>query len=227
MKNLQAYYEIKFRCFVREICAGSLFLITAVCCLISILKEYFYKFSADSLYAYYGGIAVALLMIAGGILILYDAFNFDKAVFGRKSSEFEQFKEDMSYRRCEYASNFIVTDNLVIILTKRILSGCRMIRFKDMIACFEDPVYTSVYIPSEYKLIIFDRRFHKHIIVLNKDTYELGHNAKIRIEKACPWLYDDMESFDDLRITKKGRNEIMKFIRDHKTEGRKKISGKD
>ena len=91
-----------------------------------------------------------------------------------------------------------------------------LIRMTDIVACFELPVYGTVESPSEYRLMVYDRHFKEHVIVMDAATMETGHEAKEKICTCLPWIYqDDREYFLDLKMTGNGKKAILDRVDRH------------
>ena len=80
---MQPYYAIKLKCFVLRMMMGCSLLLISAGIVISILQEVMNSYDANSRLAYILGLLICALMVALGILLIYQAFHFERFVFGR------------------------------------------------------------------------------------------------------------------------------------------------
>lgn len=213
---MQPYYAIKLKCFLVQVCAAGTLMITAICVFASALQEYLNGYRASARLAYPSSFIICGALFACGLFILYEAFHFEKRVFGKKTNDFETLKQDMAGDGFVATENLIVTDHFVFMFLRRLPKMCSLIRMTDIVACFELPVYGTVESPSEYRLMVYDRHFKEHVIVLDASMMETGHQAKEKICSCLPWIYqDDREYFLDLKMTKNGKKTILDRVDRH------------
>ena len=172
---MQPYYAIKLKCFVLRMMMGCSLLLISAGIVISILQEVMNSYDANSRLAYILGLLICALMVALGILLIYQAFHFERFVFGRSRRSYDLLKKDMQDKSVVSAGNLIVTDQFMLLFSKHIFNMCKVIRLENVIACFEDPVYGTVAKPSEYTLYIYDGDFkchtHPWIYAVSRDTF--------------------------------------------------------
>ena len=154
---MQPYYAIKLKCFVLRLMMGCSLLLISAGIVVSILQEVMNSYDANSRLAYILGLLICALMVALGIVLIYQAFHFERFVFGRSQRSYDLLKKDMQDKSVVSAGNLIVTDQFMLLFSKHIFNMCKVIRLENVIACFEDPVYGTVAKPSEYTLYIYDR----------------------------------------------------------------------
>ena len=213
---MQPYYAIKLKCFLVQVCAAGILMITAVCVFASVIQEYFWAFRESSVLAYPTAFVICGALFVGGLYIMYEAFHFENRVFGKKTKDFELLKQDMAGEEYVAAENLIVTNHFVLMFLRKLPKMCSLVRLADIVACFENPVYGTVESPSEYRLMVYDRRFKEHVIVLDPSMIETGHQAKEMICTNLPWIYqDDLDYFLDLKMTKKGKKTILDRVDRH------------
>ena len=164
---MQPYYAIKLKCFVLRLMMGCSLLLISAGIVVSILQEVMNSYDANSRLAYILGLLICALMVALGIVLIYQAFHFERFVFGRSQRSYDLLKKDMQDKSVVSAGNLIVTDQFMLLFSKHIFNMCKVIRLENVIACFEDPVYGTVAKPSEYTLYIYDRDFKCLTIVLD------------------------------------------------------------
>ena len=216
---MQPYYAIKLKCFILRLMMGSSVLLIAGSIIVAIVQEMSGSYNEASKMAYLLGILISVLMIALGLLMVYQAFHFEKSVFGRGSRNYDLLKKDLEDESVLSAGNLVVTEQFVLLFSMHLFSMCKVIRTENIIACFEDPVYGTVAKPTDYTIYIYDRKFKCHTIVLDAKQSEAGHMAKEKICAVRPWIYsDNRDSFLDLTMTKSGRRNILKQLEKKKYE---------
>ena len=214
---MQPYYSIKLKCFVLRLMMGCSLLLISAGIAISIIQEMMNSYDADSRLAYILGLFICALMVALGILLVYQAFHFEKFVFGRSKQSYDLLKKDMRAEDVVSAGNLIVTDRFLLLFSMHLFNMCKIIHIENVVACFEDPVYGSVAKPSEYTLYIYDRDFKCHTIVLDAKQSESGHLAKEKICTTHPWIYAvSRDTFLDRTMTKNGRRNFLNQIEKRK-----------
>lgn len=210
---MQPYYAIKLKCFMLRLMMGSTVLLIAGSIIVAIIQEMTGSYDKASKMAYVFGLLICVLLVALGVLMVYQAFHFEKTVFGHSSRNFALLKQDLEDESTLSAGNLVVTKQFILLFSMHIFSMCEVIRSEDVIACFEDPVYGTVAKPTEYKIYIYDRKFKCHTIVLDAKQSEAGHLAKEKICLERPWIcVDNRDVFLDMMITKSGRRNIFKQI---------------
>ncbi len=215
-KYMQPYYTIKLKCFMIEICAASALIIISVCVGASVLQEYLHGFRESAKLAYPSALVICAVMLACGLFLLYKSFHFERYLFGRKKEDFDVLKQDMENSTVVTTQDMVVTPHYVLMFQRRILRMCTLIRLQDVVACFENPVYGTVEDPVEYRLMIWDRHFNEHVIVMNASDLETGHQAWQLICDQLKWIYhDDRDYFIDLKMTRKGRKAILNRVDSH------------
>ena len=213
---MQPYYAIKLKCFLFEICAASALLIISACVFVSVLQEYLHGYRETARLAYPAAFVICGFLFLCGLFLFYEAFHFERQLFGRKNDGFEILKQDMENGQAVFSEDLIVTPHFVMMFHRRFPKMCSLIRFEEIIACFETPVYGTVEDPSEYRLTVWDRKFNEHVIVMKASDMETGHHAKILICDQLRWIYqDDMDLFSDLKMTRKGRKKILDKVDRH------------
>lgn len=151
---MQPYYAIKLKCFVLRLMMGCSLLLISAGIVVSILQEVMNSYDANSRLAYILGLLICALMVALGTVLIYQAFHFERFVFGRSQRSYDLLKKDMQDKSVVSAGNLIVTDQFMLLFSKHIFNMCKVIRLENVIACFEEPVYGTVAKPSEYTLYI-------------------------------------------------------------------------
>lgn len=210
---MQPYYAIKLKCFIIRLMMGSTVLLTAISIIAAIIQEMLGNYDAASKWAYVFGLIIAALMAALGLAIIYQAFHFEKSVFGHSKRDYSLLKKDMEKENVVSCGNLVVTEQFVLLFSMRLFSMCTVIRNEDIIACFENPVYGTITKPTEYTIFIYDRKFKMHPIVLDAKKAEAGHMAKEKICTLMPWIYSDgRDAFMDMILTKSGRRNAFKQI---------------
>ena len=216
---MQPYYAIKLKCFVLRLMMGCSLLLISAGIVVSILQEVMNSYDANSRLAYILGLLICALMVALGIVLIYQAFHFERFVFGRSQRSYDLLKKDMQDKSVVSAGNLIVTDQFMLLFSKHIFNMCKVIRLENVIACFEDPVYGTVAKPSEYTLYIYDRDFKCHTIVLDAKQSEAGHQAKEKICQTHPWIYAvSRDTFLDRTMSKNSRRNFLNQIEKRKYE---------
>ncbi len=214
---MQPYYAIKLKCFVLRLMMGSAVLLTVGSITVAIIQEMTGSYDKDSRMAYIFGLLICVLMAALGVMMVYQAFHFEKSVFGHSSRNFALLKKDLEDKNVLSAGNLVVTKQFILLFSMHLFSMCKVIRSEDIIACFEDPVYGTVAKPTEYKIYIYDRKFKCHTILLDVKQSEAGHLAKEKICTERPWIFiDNRDVFLDMIITKSGRRNVFKQIEKNK-----------
>lgn len=208
---MRPYYAMKLKCFVLRLMIGSAVLITAVSIIAAIVQEIFGSYDAGSLLAYILGIVIAVLMAVPGLVLVYQAFHFEKSVFGRSGQDYSLLKKDMEKEDVVSAGNLVVTNQFVLLFTRHLFKMCMVIRLSDIIGCFENPVYETITKPTSYTILIYDRKFKAHPIVLDARKAESGHIAREKLCGLLPWIYsDERDAFMDKMLTKSGRRYLLK-----------------
>ena len=186
---MQPYYAIKLKCFILRLMMGCSLLLISIGITVSIVQEIMESYDVNSKLAYILGLVICALMVLLGVWLIYQAFHFERFVFGKSKSGYALLKEDMQNESVVSAGDLIVTDQFLLLFSLHLLNMCKVIRLDNIIACFEDPVYGTVAKPSEYTLFIYDRDFKCHTIVLDAKQSEAGHLAKLKISQTHPWIY--------------------------------------
>ena len=177
---MQPYYAIKLKCFILRLMMGCSLLLISIGITVSIVQEIMESYDVNSKLAYILGLVICALMVLLGVWLIYQAFHFERFVFGKSKSGYALLKEDMQNESVVSAGDLIVTDQFLLLFSLHLLNMCKVIRLDNIIACFEDPVYGTVAKPSEYTLFIYDRDFKCHTIVLDAKQSEAGHLAKLK-----------------------------------------------
>lgn len=210
---MQPYYAIKLKCLIIRLMMGSAVLLTAISIIAAIIQEMLGSYDEASWLAYILGIVIAALMVGLGLYLMYQAFHFEKFVFGRSKKNYRLLKKDMEKEDVVSCGNLVVTEQFVLLFSMRLFSMCTVIRNEDIIGCFENPVYGTVAKPTDYTIYIYDRKFKMHPIVLDAKKAEAGHGAKEKICHLLPWIYSDgRDAFMDMTLTKAGRRNVLKQI---------------
>ena len=82
------------------------------------LQEVMNSYDANSRLAYILGLLICALMIALGIVLIYQAFHFERFVFGRSQRSYDLLKKDMQDKSVVSAGNLIVTDQFMLLFSK-------------------------------------------------------------------------------------------------------------
>lgn len=210
---MQPYYAMKLKCFILRLMMGSAVLLTAVSIILAIVREMMENYDTASRIAYVLGLVISVLIACLGLMMIYQAFHFERSVFGHSSRNYALLKKDMEDEGVVSAGNLVVTQKFVLLFTLHLFSMCTVIKTQDIIACFENPVYGSIAKPTEYTIYIYDRSFKLHTIVLGARQSEIGHQAKEKICSERPWIYSDSrDAFMDMMMTKSGRRTLLKQI---------------
>lgn len=214
---MQPYYAIKLKCFILRLMMGCSLLLISIGITVSIVQEIMESYDVNSKLAYILGLVICALMVLLGVWLIYQAFHFERFVFGKSKSGYALLKEDMQNESVVSAGDLIVTDQFLLLFSLHLLNMCKVIRLDNIIACFEDPVYGTVAKPSEYTLFIYDRDFKCHTIVLDAKQSEAGHLAKLKISQTHPWIYAvSRDTFLDRTMTKNGRRNFLNEIEKRK-----------
>ena len=214
---MQPYYAIKLKCFILRLMMGCSLLLISIGITVSIVQEIMESYDVNSKLAYILGLVICALMVLLGVWLIYQAFHFERFVFGKSKSGYALLKKDMQNESVVSAGDLIVTDQFLLLFSLHLLNMCKVIRLDNIIACFEDPVYGTVAKPSEYTLFIYDRDFKCHTIVLDAKQSEAGHLAKLKISQTHPWIYAvSRDTFLDRTMTKNGRRNFLNEIEKRK-----------
>lgn len=214
---MQPYYAMKLKCFVLRLIMGSAVLLMGISIIIAIIREMIGCYDEAGRIAYILGLVIAALVTAFGLFMIYQAFHFERFVFGHSSRDYALLKKDMEAEGVVSAGNLVATQQFLLLFTMHLFRMCTVIKTQDVVACFEDPVYGSIAKPTEYTLYIYDRSFKLHTIVLGSRQAEAGHKAKEKICSAMPWIYsDNRDTFMDMMMTKSGRRALLKKIEKNK-----------
>ncbi len=214
---MQPYYSIKLKCFIIRLMIGSAVLFTAISIIAAIIQEMLGNYDAASKWAYTFGLVIAVLMTVLGLAIVYQAFHFEKSVFGHSKKDYTLLKKDMEKENVVSCGNLVVTEQFVLLFSMRLFKMCTVIRNSDIIACFENPVYGTVEKPTDYTIFICDRQFKMHQIALDAKKAGDGHAAKEKICALMPWIYSEgRDVFIDMILTKSGRRKVLKQIEKQK-----------
>ena len=89
---------------------------------VSILQEVMNSYDANSRLAYILGLLICALMVALGIVLIYQAFHFERFVFGRSQRSYDLLKKDMQDKSVVSAGNLIVTDQFMLLFSKHIFN---------------------------------------------------------------------------------------------------------
>ena len=214
---MQPYYAIKLKCFILRLMMGCSLLLISIGITVSIVQEIMESYDVNSKLAYILGLVICALMALLGVWLIYQAFHFERFVFGKSKSGYALLKKDMQNESVVSAGDLIVTDQFLLLFSLHLLNMCKVIRLDNIIACFEDPVYGTVAKPLEYTLFIYDRDFKCHTIVLDAKQSEAGHLAKLKISQTHPWIYAvSRDTFLDRTMTKNGRRNFLNEIEKRK-----------
>ena len=84
---------------------------------------------------------------------------------------------------------------------------------KDIIACFENPVYGTVEKINDYTITIYDKKFERYQIVLDGDAVEDGHHGVEKIYSRRPWIIrEDQSRFEESAVSASGRRALIKEL---------------
>lgn len=210
---MQPYYAMKLKCFVLRLIMGSAVLLMGISIVAAIIREMIGSYDDASKIAYILGLVIAVMVTVLGLFMIYQAFHFERFVFGHSNRDYALLKKDMEAEGVVSAGNLVATQQFLLLFTMHLFRLCTVIKTQDIIACFEDPVYGSIAKPTEYTLYIYDRKFKLHKIVMGTKQAEAGHLAKERICLSMPWIYsDNRDAFMDMMMTKSGRRKLLKKI---------------
>ncbi len=210
---METYYMIKTKCFIIRLGTGTALILAAGSIAAGIITEMLRTYSAASRMAYILGLAICAFMAVLGVLLVFQAFHFERFAFGGKKQDLGQLRRDLEEEGTVTCSDLVVTDHFVLSFVKKLFGMSMVIRCQDIIACFEEPVYGMVEKPSEYTLSIYDQQFKHYQIVLAAGQMEKGHAAYEKLRTDMPWIISaDKEEFLDRRMTKSGRRFILHQI---------------
>ena len=133
---MQPYYAIKLKCFVLRLMMGCSLLLISAGIVVSILQEVMNSYDANSRLAYILGLLICALMVALGIVLIYQAFHFERFVFGRSQRSYDLLKKDMQDKSVVSAGNLIVTDQFMLLFSKHIFNMCKVIRLENLKSLF-------------------------------------------------------------------------------------------
>ena len=118
---MQPYYAIKLKCFLVQVCAAGTLMITAICVFASALQEYLNGYRASARLAYPSSFIICGALFVCGLFILYEAFHFEKRVFGKKTNfniqktKPENFEEGNPIKNAETKYSFDDQDGAIVI----------------------------------------------------------------------------------------------------------------
>ncbi len=218
---MQSYYAMKTRYFVIQLAKGVSLIGVSACIAVAIILEMMQKYDAASRMAYIIGLVICAFILLAGVYLFVSAYRFERAMFGRSSKEdFLQIQKELSGENAVSIRDFIVTDHFVLIYVKQFMGYCRLIRMKDIIACFENPVYGTVDKINDYTISIYDKRFELYQIVLQEDAARDANAGVRRILALKPWiLHEDREDFAKRRVTAEGRRGLLKELENRRYGG--------
>ncbi len=207
---MQPYRAMKLKCFVLRLTAGTGLLLIGVSILSSVLREMLTDFDSASRIAYYTAIGINVLMIFIAAVLIYQAFHFERFVFGNSRKKYSSLKKDFENEDMISAGNLIMTDRFVLLFSMNFFHMCRIISTENITGCFEEPVYGTVGKPSDYTLYIYDKNFKCYTIRMDANKAEDGHIAKEKICSLMPWIYsENHDEFMDMIISKAGRRNVL------------------
>ena len=210
---MASYYAMKTRYFVIQLMKGVALVGISICIAASIVIEMMQKYDAASRMAYIIGLAICAFILLAGLFLCIQAFHFDRVMLGRKKEDYALLQKELSGDDAIAIHDFIVTNHFVMIYTKQFIGYCKMVRMKDIIACFENPVYGTVEKINDYTISIYDKKFDLYQIVLSGDAVEDGHLGVEKIYARKPWIYrENQADFDQRRVTADGRRSLMKNL---------------
>ncbi len=210
---MSSYYAMKTRYFVIQLIKGVTLIGISICIAAAVVIEMMQKYDEASRMAYIIGLFICAFILLGGLFLCILAFHFERVMFGRKKEEFALLQKELDDDDAVSIRDFIVTNHFVMIYTKQFSGFCNMIRMRDIIACFENPVYGTVEKINDYTISIYDKRFDLYQIVLSGDAVEDGHLGVEKIYSRKPWIYrEDQGGFEERKVTSAGRRSLIKDL---------------
>ena len=147
---MSSYYAMKTRYFVIQLIKGVTLIGISICIAAAVVIEMMQKYDEASRMAYIIGLFICAFILLGGLFLCILAFHFERVMFGRKKEEFALLQKELDDDDAVSIRDFIVTNHFVMIYTKQFSGFCNMIRMRDIIACFENPVYGTVEKINDY-----------------------------------------------------------------------------
>ena len=92
---MQPYYAIKLKCFILRLMMGCSLLLISIGITVSIVQEIMESYDINSKLAYILGLVICALMVLLGVWLIYQAFHFERFVFGKSKSGYVLLKKDM------------------------------------------------------------------------------------------------------------------------------------
>lgn len=210
---MSSYYAMKTRYFVIQLMKGVALVGISICIAASVVIEMMQKYDAASRMAYIIGLSICAFILLAGLFLCIQAFHFDRVMLGRKKEDYALLQKELSGEDAIAIRDFIVTNHFIMIYTKQFTGYCKMVRMKDIIACFENPVYGTVEKINDYTISIYDKKFDLYQIVLSGDAVEDGHLGVEKIYARKPWIYrEDQGDFEERKVTAAGRRSLIKDL---------------
>lgn len=207
---MSGYYAMKTRYFVIQLMKGVTLIGISICITAAIVTEMLQKYDAASRMAYIIGLSICGFILLAGLFLCVLAFHFDRVMLGRKKEDYALLQKELSGEDAVAIRDFVVTNHFVMIYTKQFSGFCKTVRMKDIIACFENPVYGTVEKINDYTISIYDKRFDLYQIVLSGDAVEDGHLGVEKIYARKPWIFrENPEDFEERKVTSAGRRSLM------------------
>ena len=210
---MSGYYSMKTRYFVIQLAKGVSLIGISLCIAAAIAIEMMQKYDSDSRMAYIIGLAICAFILIGGAFLCLQAFHFDRAMLGRKKEDYALLQKELAQEDSVAIHDLIVTNHFVMIFTKQFSGFCRLVRMKDIIACFENPVYGTVEKINDYMITLYDKKFERYQIVLDGDAVEEGHRGVEKIYALRSWIIrENPGRFEEGAATAAGRRALIKEL---------------
>ena len=218
---MESYDAIRLKCCLRRITAGMAIILITIGILIPIIKEIVTAYDAGSRIAYAAGILTCLILLIPGFILLYQAFHFEKAIFGKDSGGLQALQEDLTREGILSTDSLILTDRYLLMLARNLTRMVSAVPVQSLIACFETHGSNKQDKTADYSLLFYDTDFHAYTVVIKAKQAEDGQEIRSRLCTQMPWIFhteEEQKSFDMWRITPAGKRSILSRLerRKHK-----------
>lgn len=195
---MEKYNLIKMRNYLVHLVIGTAVLLFGGGVLCSIVSEMVEVYDPASKYAYICGIVFSGLILAVGFFFLMRAFGFEKRLFKKFTSEERaDFLAELPTQDTKlYGKYVFVTPDYILVYSDSWSPSAKLVKVKDLIACFGKPYYAGSEELVRYDLILCDKRFQLYrCCAKGKDVVSMEEAHSCICEKV-PWVFsDDYEEF--------------------------------
>lgn len=197
---------------MRRMMTGTAIVLVTAGIMISILSEILTAYDESSRIAYAAGMITCAVILIPGIILIYQAFHFEKIIFGRDRESYDELMQDLTKEDILSTDSLILTDRFLMMQSQKIFRMANIVPVSRIIACFEAHGSGSEDKTADYSLCFYDEQFRLYPVLIKARSKETGQEIRSRLCTKQPWIFhteEEQKSFDMWKITPAGKKSIL------------------